>query len=61
MVKQTFSSFNHGLWVQNAHGKHYKVFLGRGVPKSQLVPGRIVEVEFRNHKGYITGVCHDGF
>ena len=56
MVKQTFLSFHHGLWVTNAKGKAYKVFLGRGMPRSQLIPGRTVEVRFHNHKGYIEEV-----
>ena len=58
MVKQTLFAINSdSYWVTNARGSPYKVHLGRDVRRSQLRLGKTVEVEFHNHKAYISGVC----
>ena len=55
MVKQKLYAINpDSIWCIGARGKCYEAYLGRTVKRSQLRPGKTVEVEFHNHKA---GVC----
>lgn len=56
MVEQKLLSHEGEIWVSNSKGYPYRVSLGRNVRKSQLKKGAIVNVDFHNRRGYITGV-----
>ena len=58
MVKQKLYAINpDSIQCIGARGKCYEDYLGRTVKRSQLRLGKTVEVEFHNHKAYISGVC----